>query len=110
MTEQDTTVFSGRKVWSTAEAARSDTNAPAIWARVRLGLAAPLISGMIALSGNAPSLGTAKYIYDHRAGLSDVIGGSNALFQDCGGDYLCTALKGYDGPTGLGTPVGVSAL
>jgi len=73
-------------------------------------LAAPLISGMIALAGNAPSLGTAKYVYDHRAGLSDVIGGSNAGLQDCGGDYLCTALKGYDGPTGLGTPKGVSAL
>lgn len=73
-------------------------------------LSAPLISGMIALAGNAPLLGTAKYIYNHRAGLRDVIGGSNALFQDCGGDYLCTALKGYDGPTGLGTPKGLSAL
>jgi subtilase family serine protease len=73
-------------------------------------LAAPLISGMIALAGNAPSLGTAKYIYDHRAGLRDVIGGSNDFLQECGGDYLCTALKGYDGPTGLGTPKGVSAL
>jgi len=73
-------------------------------------LAAPLISGMIALAGNAASLGTAKYVYDHRAGLRDVIGGSNAGFQDCGGDYLCNALKGYDGPTGLGTPKGVSAL
>jgi subtilase family serine protease len=73
-------------------------------------LAAPLISGMIALAGNAPSLGTANYVYNHRAGLSDVIGGNNAVSQDCGGDYLCTALKGYDGPTGLGTPKGVSAL
>jgi subtilase family serine protease len=73
-------------------------------------LAAPLMSGMIALAGNAPSLGTASYIYDHREGLRDVIGGSNAGFLDCGGDYLCTALKGYDGPTGLGTPKGVSAL
>jgi subtilase family serine protease len=73
-------------------------------------LAAPLISGMVALAGNAPSLGTAKYIYNHSAGLHDVIGGSNVISQDCGGDYLCTGLKGYDGPTGLGTPNGVSAL
>ena len=73
-------------------------------------LSAPLISGMIALAGNARSLDTADYVYDHREGLRDVIGGSNAGFQDCGGDYLCTALKGYDGPTGLGTPKGVSAL
>jgi len=73
-------------------------------------LAAPLVSGMIALAGNATSLGTANYIYDHRARLRDVIGGSNAIFLDCAGNYLCTALRGYDGPTGLGTPEGVSAL
>ncbi len=73
-------------------------------------LAAPLISGMVALAGNAGSLSTAGYIYSHRAGLRDVIGGSNGDFQNCGRDYLCTALKGYDGPTGLGTPRGVSGL
>jgi len=73
-------------------------------------LAAPLIAGMIGLAGNAGSLSTAKYIYDHRSGLRDVVGGNNVIFMDCGGDYLCTALKGYDGPTGLGTPKGVSAL
>jgi subtilase family serine protease len=73
-------------------------------------LSAPLISGMIALAGNAPSLGSADHIYDHREGLRDVIGGSNAMFMDCAGGYLCTAVKGYDGPTGLGTPKGVSAL
>ena len=73
-------------------------------------LSAPLISGMIALAGNAPSLGSADYVYDHREGLRDVIGGSNAIFMDCAGTYLCTAVKGYDGPTGLGTPKGVSSL
>jgi hypothetical protein len=28
----------------------------------------------------------------------------------CAGTYLCTALAGYDGPTGLGTPYGLAAL
>ena len=28
----------------------------------------------------------------------------------CGGSYLCTATAGFDGPTGLGTPNGVSAF
>ena len=42
-----------------------------------------------------------------RSGFFDVIGGSNGF---CGGDYLCTALKGYDAPTGVGTPDGVKGL
>jgi hypothetical protein len=33
--------------------------------------------------------------------------GSNG---NCGGSYLCTAKKGYDGPTGLGTPNGTGAF
>lgn len=73
-------------------------------------LAAPLLSGMIALAGNAGSLSTAQYLYTHRSKLRDVVGGNNSNLQDCGGDYLCNALRGYDGPTGLGTPNGVSAL
>ena len=73
-------------------------------------LAAPLVAGMIALAGNASSLSTASYLYSHRGGLKDVVGGSNAGQQDCGGDYLCTAVKGYDGPTGLGHPLGVGSL
>ena len=73
-------------------------------------LAAPLIAGMIALAGNAPALSAAQYIYAHRSGLRDVVGGNNAGFQGCGGDYLCTGVKGYDGPSGLGTPNGLGAL
>ena len=70
-------------------------------------ISAPLLAGMIGLAGNAASLDSARFIYNHRAGLKDVIGGRNGF---CGGDYLCTALKGYDGPTGLGAPRGVSGL
>ena len=47
------------------------------------------------------------YIYRHRDGLADVVGGSNGF---CGHDYLCTGKVGYDGPTGLGSPRGTSAL
>jgi subtilase family serine protease len=70
-------------------------------------LGAPLVAGMIGAAGNASKLGTAKWIYDHRSGLKDVVGGSNGY---CGNDYLCTGTKGYDGPTGLGSPRGLSAL
>jgi hypothetical protein len=26
----------------------------------------------------------------------------------CDGSYVCTGVKGYDGPTGLGTPDGIA--
>jgi subtilase family serine protease len=70
-------------------------------------LSAPLIAGMIGLAANADLLGSARYIYRHRDGLADVVGGTNGY---CGGDYLCRAKTGYDAPTGLGSPRGVSAL
>jgi subtilase family serine protease len=67
---------------------------------------APLIAGVYGLAGNAKTVGPV-YPYRHRHGLFDVVGGSNGF---CGGDYLCTGRKGYDGPTGLGTPNGTSAF
>ena len=70
-------------------------------------LSAPLVAGMIGLAGNAPQLGSARWIYNHRSALRDVVGGSNGY---CGGDYLCTARRGYDAPTGLGSPRGTGAL
>jgi len=70
-------------------------------------LSSPLIAGMIGLAGNAGKLDSAAYIYGHRSGLYDVVGGSNGF---CGRDYLCTGVKGYDGPSGLGSPRGLSAL
>ena len=39
--------------------------------------------------------------------LHDITSGTNGT---CGGSYLCTAGKGYDGPTGWGTPNGVKAF
>jgi subtilase family serine protease len=70
-------------------------------------LSAPLIAGMIGLAGNAEQLDSGAYIYAHRSGLADVVGGSNGY---CGGDYLCKAKTGYDAPTGWGSPRGTSAL
>lgn len=70
-------------------------------------LSAPLIAGMIGLAGNASQLDDPSYLYAHQSGLKDVVGGANG---SCGGDYLCTAKKGYDAPTGLGSPRGISGL
>lgn len=70
-------------------------------------LSAPLIAGMIGLRGNADKASVPAYAYAHRKGLKDVVGGSNGY---CGRDYLCTGLKGYDAPTGLGSPRGLRSL
>ncbi len=71
-------------------------------------VAAPLIGGVYALAGNASSLNYASSIYTApNSTRYDVKSGSNG---SCGGTYLCTAKKGYDGPTGMGTPHGVGAF
>ncbi|GIL28926.1 S53 family peptidase [Actinocatenispora comari] len=72
---------------------------------------APLIAGVIALAGHPELFADAGYLYAHAGALHDVVGGGNATdVFDCGGDYLCTGVAGYDGPTGLGTPSGLGAF
>lgn len=66
----------------------------------------PFIAAVIALAGNGATFHTGR-LYSHGADLNDVTVGSNGF---CGGDYLCTAKKGYDGPTGMGTPNGTGAF
>jgi Ricin-type beta-trefoil lectin domain/Putative Ig domain len=70
--------------------------------------ASPVIAATYALAG-APKAGTypASYPYAHANGLNDVTIGLNGR---CGGTYLCQARAGYDGPTGLGTPEGLTAF
>jgi len=71
-------------------------------------LAAPIVAGLMALAGRR--LSSPSFLYWHRSAFYDVVGGSNAIVMDCGGDYLCTGLRGYDGPTGIGTPHGIAGL
>lgn len=70
----------------------------------------PIIAGVIALAGNGAQIDDASYLYAHKRHLYDVVGGTNGLVVGCGGDYLCTGKKGYDGPTGLGTPRGLGSF
>lgn len=64
----------------------------------------PRSSRVIALAGH-PDTVTAQRLYAEPTAFFDVTGGANGY---CGGDYLCTGKAGYDGPTGLGTPRGVT--
>jgi subtilase family serine protease len=68
--------------------------------------ASPFIAAVIGLAGNGSTFHTGE-IYAHPQFLHDVTVGSNGY---CGGDYLCTAKKGYDAPTGMGTPNGIGAF
>jgi subtilase family serine protease len=68
---------------------------------------APIIAGVYALKGNGATINDASHIYSHTANLFDVTSGSNG---SCGGDYRCTGVVGYDGPTGNGTPNGSGAF
>ena len=70
-------------------------------------VAAPIIAGTYALAGNTATIAPGSWLYAHHKDLNDVVTGSNG---NCGGSYLCTAVKGYDGPTGWGTPHGIGAF
>jgi hypothetical protein len=75
-------------------------------------VATPLVAAAYALAGT-PAAGTypASYLYSHYATdpslFNDVTSGSNGT---CSPAVLCTAGPGWDGPTGLGTPDGVTGL
>ena len=68
-------------------------------------VAAPLIGGIYGNNGGAVNYGSDPY--SHTANLFDVTSGSNG---SCSPSYFCTGVTGYDGPTGLGTPNGISAF
>jgi len=70
-------------------------------------LSSPIIASVYAMAGNTSSVRYGVGPYRASSALFDVIGGSNGA---CSGTYMCNALPGYDGPTGLGTPNGLGAF
>jgi subtilase family serine protease len=70
--------------------------------------ATPIIASVFALAGNAALQHYAAGLYAYPGHFNDVITGSNG--DDCSGTYLCNAVPGYDGPTGLGTPNGTGGF
>jgi hypothetical protein len=71
-------------------------------------LSAPLIAGIIALAANGGPPITPGDLYSAPASaFHDVTAGDNGV---CRPAVLCHAEVGYDGPTGLGTPDGLTAF
>lgn len=69
-------------------------------------VSAQVIGGIYGASGVFPA-NYGSTLYSNTNALYDVTSGSNGR---CSGTYFCTAGVGYDGPTGLGTPHGISAF
>ncbi|MEO6834776.1 MAG: S8 family serine peptidase [Candidatus Tumulicola sp.] len=78
-------------------------------------VSAPLISGIFGRAANGHSGNGPQNVWSHRSQLFDQTVGSNLyapLSGNCASSvqYICYAAKGYDGPTGLGTPNGLGAF
>jgi subtilase family serine protease len=67
--------------------------------------ASPMIAAVYALAGFKGKT-PGEYPWEAKKGLYDITSGSNG---SCGAP-MCDAGKGWDGPTGLGTPDGVAAF
>jgi subtilase family serine protease len=68
---------------------------------------APIIAAVYALAGNSSDVDDGSYLWSHHSGLRDITSGANG---SCPTKQWCTARRGWDGPTGWGTPDGVSAF
>lgn len=70
-------------------------------------VAAPIVAAELALSGGPRGVAyPAATLYPHlgdAGALVDVISGKNG---SCGGTTECQAVTGFDGPTGVGSPLG----
>jgi subtilase family serine protease len=74
-------------------------------------VAAPIITSMYALSGDTARNVGAQTLYAASSSafmaFLPVTSGSNGI---CSPTYLCTAAFGYNGPTGIGVPYGLSGF
>lgn len=95
--------------------APASTGIPTGWSIIGgTSLSSPLIGAMYAMAGNTGQVKDASGLYAHSGDVNDVVGGNNAQAEvgnDCPAtSYICTALRGYDAPTGLGSPDGLGVF
>lgn len=71
-------------------------------------VAAPIIGGVYALSGNTAGVPASLAYTSSTGSLFDVVSGSNGrcVRGKTGTASMCNGAKGYDGPTGMGAPNG----
>jgi subtilase family serine protease len=74
-------------------------------------VATPIIAAAYALADDTSDLEfPVSKAYANPAAFNDVVEGANWGDYDCDGNYFCNAGPGYDGLTGLGSPIGLAGL
>jgi len=68
---------------------------------------APIVAALYALAGNGSTINDPSHLYANRQWFAPVAARSNGI---CNPAYLCIGGAGYDGPSGLGSPVGLGAF
>lgn len=101
--------YTGVDVYDSTPAGSGDPTGWGVWGGTSA--ASPIVAAEFALAGGARSVSyPASTLYSHlgeSSALYDVVSGSNG---SCSGASSCKARAGYDGPTGVGSPVGLSAF
>jgi subtilase family serine protease len=99
----------GVDVYDTTPAANGDNTGWGVWGGTSA--SSPIIAAEFALAGGARGVEfPAATLYAHlgeSSALYDVSSGTNG---SCSGASACQANSGYDSPTGVGSPVGLSAF
>jgi subtilase family serine protease len=74
-------------------------------------VSSPFIAGLYARGGNLSNVEGPNTLYgDPSKDFNDITAGSNWYPGGCDPAVICTAGPGWDGPTGLGTPHGLSGF
>ena len=68
---------------------------------------APIVAGLYALAENGAYVNNPSILYKHANAFAPVTSRANGT---CYPNYLCSGGPGYDGPSGLGMPIGVGAF
>jgi Subtilase family len=110
----DASVFTPLAIYSVLFKKVYGTNTGWTWG-AGTSLASPIIAGIFALAGNAATRHGAQELWENKTGFFDVVDGTNIYPSTTGVcassiPYVCHARPGYDGPTGLGTPNGMTAF
>lgn len=99
----------GVDVYDGTPAGKGDPTGWGVWGGTSA--SSPIIAGEFGLAGGAHGVSyPAATLYAHageEGDLYDVVSGSNG---SCSGRTICSAAVGYDGPTGVGSPLGLGAF
>ncbi len=101
--------YTGVDVYDSTPAGLGDPTGWGVWGGTSA--ASPIVAAEFALAGGARGASyPSATLYSHlgqEEALYDVVSGSNG---SCGGATACRASAGYDAPTGVGSPISLSAF